>query len=129
MVGEKESWSSNNNNSSCSKQWTNISTNDSINNQYIQCKTISNPSNWCWVTTTNLSIQCQATTKWPSFSVLCYSESIHTYSFIWIVWHWNAFLVYVFSHIELFFYSINPNSNPDDTVSRIDLLDAFINPW
>ena len=43
MVGEKESWSSNKNKSSCSKQWTNISTNDSINNQNLQCKIISNP--------------------------------------------------------------------------------------
>ena len=32
------------------------------------------------------------------------------------------------SHIELFFYSINPNSNPVDIVSRIDLLDDFIDP-
>ena len=48
---------------------------------------------------------------------------------IWIVWNWNAFLVYVFSHIELFFYSFNPNSNPVDFVSRIDLLDAFTDPW
>ena len=130
MVGEKESWSSNNNNKSgWSKQWTNISTNDSINNQNLQYNIISNPPNWCWVTTINLSVQSQATTKWSSFSVLCYSESIHTYSFIWIVWHWNTFLVYVFSHIELFFYSINPNSNPVDFVSRIDLLDAFTDPW
>ena len=44
-VGEKESWSSSNNNKSgWSKQWTNISTNDSINNQNLQCKIISNPS-------------------------------------------------------------------------------------
>ena len=34
------------------------------------------------------------------FSVICYSESIHTYSFIWIVWHWNAFLVFVCLHIS-----------------------------
>ena len=45
MVGEKESWSSKNSNKSgCSKQWTSISTNDSINNQNLQCKIISNPS-------------------------------------------------------------------------------------
>ena len=31
----------------------------------------------------------------------------------------------LFTHIELFFYSFNPNSNPVDFVSRIDLLDAF----
>ena len=34
----------------------------------------------------------------------------------------------LFSHIELFFYSFNPNSNPVDFVSRIDLLDAFTDP-
>ena len=44
MVGEKDSWSSSNNKSGRSKQWTNISTNDSINNQNLQCKIISNPS-------------------------------------------------------------------------------------
>ena len=34
----------------------------------------------------------------------------------------------LFTHIELFFYSINPNSNPFDIVSRIDRLDAFTDP-
>ena len=34
------------------------------------------------------------------FSVICYSESIQTYSFIWIVWHWNAFQIFVYSHIS-----------------------------
>ena len=43
MVGEKESWSSSNK-SGYRKQETNISTNDSINNQNLQCKIISNPS-------------------------------------------------------------------------------------
>ena len=102
MVGEKGSWSSssNNNNSSCSKQWTNLSTNDSINNQNLQYKTILNPPNWCWVTTINLSIQSRATTKWSLFSVICYSESIHIYSFIWIVWCWHAFLLFVCFHIS-----------------------------
>ena len=38
IVGEKESWSSSSNNSGCSIQWTNISTNDSINNQNLQYK-------------------------------------------------------------------------------------------
>ena len=44
MVGEKDSWSSSNNKSGRSKQWTNISTSDSINNQNLQCNVISNPS-------------------------------------------------------------------------------------
>ena len=43
MNGREKKWSSNKN-SGCSKQWTNISTNDSINNQNLQCKIISNPS-------------------------------------------------------------------------------------
>ena len=29
-------------------------------------------------------------------------------------------ITWLFTHIELFFYSINPNSNPVDNVSRID---------
>ena len=131
MVGEKESWSSSNNNkSSCSKQWTNIATNKPINNQNLQYKTILNPPNWCWVTTINLSIQSRATTKWYSFSVICYSESIH-HRFIYLdCLKLECILdICLFSHIVLFFYSINPNSNPVDIVCRINLLDAFTDPW
>ena len=134
MVGEKESWSSSNNNnkSSCSKQWTNISTNDSINNQNLQYNIISNPSNWCWVTNSNLSIQSKA--KWQP-------NSLHFQFYVILNRFTHRFIfldclnlecipdICLFTHIELFFYSINPNSNPVNVVSRIDLLDAFTDPW
>ena len=57
---------------------------------------------WCWVTTTNLSIQSKAKTKCSSFSVIHYSESIHTYLHIWIIWYSNAFLIFVCFHISSF---------------------------
>ena len=37
-------------------------------------------------------------------------------------------ITWLFTHIELFFYSINPNSNLIDFVSRIDLLDTITDP-
>ena len=55
---------------------------------------------WCWVTTTNLSIQSKAKNKCSSFSVIHYSESIHTYFHIWIIWYSNAFLIFVCFHIS-----------------------------
>ena len=39
-------------------------------------------------------------TKCTSFSVICYSESIHTYLYIWIIWYSNAFLIFVCFHIS-----------------------------
>ena len=134
MVGEKESWSSSSNNkSSCSKQWTNISTNDSINNQYLQYNIISNPSNWCSIrTTSNLSTQSKA--KWQPNSLHFQFYDIlnrFTHRFIYLdCLNLECILdICLFTHIELFFYSINPNSNPVNVVSRIDLLDAFTDPW
>ena len=35
----------------------------------------------------------------------------------------------LFSQNELFFYSFNPNSNPVNVVSRIDLIGDFTDPW
>ena len=55
---------------------------------------------WCWVTTTNLSIQSKAKPEYTSFSVIHYSESIHTYFHIWIIWYSNAFLIFVCFHIS-----------------------------
>ena len=57
---------------------------------------------WCWVTTTNFSMQSKAKTKCSSFSVIHYSESIHTYLHIWIIWYSNAFLIFVCFHISSF---------------------------
>ena len=55
---------------------------------------------WCWVTTTNLSIQSKAKPEYTSFSVIHYSESIHTYFHIWIIWYSNAFLIFVCFYIS-----------------------------
>ena len=133
MVGEKESWSSsssNNNNSSCSKQWTNISTNNSINNQNLQYTTISNPSNWCWVTTTNLSIQSKQTKNALHFQFYVILNRFTHRLFSLDCLTLECILgICLLTHIELFFYSINSNSNPVNFLSRIDLLDAFIDPW
>ena len=61
---------------------------------------------WCWVTTTNLSIQSKAKNKCTSFSVIHYSDFIHTYFHIWIIWYSNAFLILVCFHISSFIQSI-----------------------
>ena len=104
MVGEKESWSSssNNNNSSCSKQWTNISTDDSINNQNLQYNIISNPSNWCWVTKSNLPCKAKPSDNQTVFifSFMLFWIDSHIDSNIWIVWNWNAFQVFACLHIS-----------------------------
>ena len=121
MVGEKESWSSSNNNSSCSKQWTNISTNDSINNQNLQYKTISNPSNWRWVTTSNLSVQSKQTKNALHFQlIVILNRFTHRFTYFDCLILTCILITWLFTHIELFFYSIYPNSNPVDNVSRID---------
>ena len=39
-------------------------------------------------------------TKCSSFSVIHYSESIHIYLHIWIIWYSNAFLIFVCFHIS-----------------------------
>ena len=49
---------------------------------------------------TNLSIQSKSTSKCFSFSVICYSKSIHTYLYTWIIWYSNAFLIFVCFHIS-----------------------------
>ena len=59
---------------------------------------------WCWVITTNHFMQSKAKTKSTSFSVLRYSESIHTYLYVWIIWYSNAFLIFVRFHISSLFY-------------------------
>ena len=129
MVGEKESWSSSSNNkSSCSKQWTNISTNNSINNQNIQ--------NHFKSTELMLSHNNQSFRTKPSNNQMVFIFCIMLF---WIDSHIFIYLdclkleckigICLFTHIELFFYSFNPNSNPVNVVSRIDLLDAFTNPW
>ena len=41
-------------------------------------------------------------TKCSSLSVIRYSESIHTYFHIWIVWYSNAFLIFACFHISSF---------------------------
>ena len=119
--GEKSWSSSNNNNSSCSKQWTNISTNDSINNQNLQYKTISNPPNWRWVTTSNLSMQCRQTKNALHFLFyVILNRFTHRFTYLDCLILTCILITWLFTHIELFFYSINPNSNPVDNVSRID---------
>ena len=118
MVGEKESWSSSNNKSGWSKQWTNISTSDSINNQNLQCKISSNPS--LDVESQQPIFPCKAKPK-PN------ALPLHLYVF-WIEPHIFPYLNYfifkcildicLFSHIEFIVYSINSNNNVVDIVSR-----------
>ena len=85
---------------------------------------------WCWVTTTNLSIQGKAKTKCSSFSVIRYSELIHTYFHIWIIWYSNAFLIVVCFHISSFSFiqSIQIIMSLI-IVTRIHCLAAFIDLW
>ena len=98
MVGEKDSWSSSNN-SGWRKQWTNISTSDSINNQNLQYKIISNPS--IDIESQNQSFHTKLSkTECSSLSVIRYSESIHKYLHIWIIRYSNAFLIFVCFHIS-----------------------------
>ena len=42
----------------------------------------------------------QIKTECTSFSVICYSKSIHTYLYVWIIWYSNAFLIFVRFHIS-----------------------------
>ena len=112
MVGEKESWRRNNNNkNSCSKQWTNLSTNDSINNQNLQYNIISNPS---------IDVESQQ----PIFPYKAKQQPNGLYIQLYVIL--NRFIhrfiyldcltlecilgICLLTHIELFFYSFNPNS-------------------
>ena len=131
MVGEKESWSSssNNNKSSCSKQWTNIST------QWFYQQSKPTIQNHFKSTELMLSHNNQSFRTKQSDHQMVF---IFSFMLFWIdshVFYLDCLKlefilgICLFTHIELFFYSINPNSNPFDIVSRIDLLDAFIDPW
>ena len=102
----KESWSGNsNNNSSCSKQWTNNPTNNSINNRNLQYKTISNPSNWRWITTINLSMHSKATTNclhFHLFFILYRFTHIHSFGLFDIGMHSWYLIVFTYRVILLF---------------------------
>ena len=102
----KESWSGNsNNNSSCSKQWTNNPTNNSINNRNLQYKTISNPSNWRWITTINLSMHSKATTNclhFHLFFILYRFTHIHSFGLFDIGMHSWYLLILTYRVILLF---------------------------
>ena len=98
MVGEKESWSSSNKNSSCSKTMDQyfypmiLSTIKTYNAKSFQIHRLMLSHN-------NQSFHTkQSKTKCSSFSVIRYSESIHTYFHIWITWYSNAFLIFVCFH-------------------------------
>ena len=132
MVGENESWSSssNNYNSSCSKQWTNIST------QWFYQQSKPTIQNHFKSTELMLSHNNQSFRTKPSNNQMVFIFCIMLF---WIDSHIFIYLdclkleckigICLFTHIELFFYSINPRNNPVNVVSRIDLLDAFTNPW
>ena len=149
MVGEKESWSSSNTNnkSSCSKQWTNISTNNSINNQNLQYNIISNPSidvesqqntisfpiHRLMLSHNNQSSM-QSKAKWQPNSLhfqlfVILNRFTHRFKYLDCLNLECILDICLFTHIELYFYSINPNSNLVNVVSRIDRLDAFTDPW
>ena len=99
--GEK-SWSSssNNNKSSCSKQWTNIFLpNDSINNQNIKKHFKSTE---LMLSHNNQSFRTKLSNNQMVFifsNMLFWIDS-YIDSFIWIVWHWNVFSVFVCLHIS-----------------------------
>ena len=123
MVGEKESWSSSN--SGWSKQWTNISTSDSINNQNLQCKSFH--IHRLMLSHNNQSFHTKQSKTRIHF--------IFSYTLFWIdpqIFPYLDYFIFkcildicLFSHIEFFVYSINSNNNVVDNRYQNPLLSCF----